>query len=99
MPHLADDEFVREFAKLVKKTLDGKRKVYLEYSNEVWNAGFKQAHHAAEQGKKEGLSNNAYQAQLFWYSKRSVEIFKIWEDELGKDRLVRVLAAQAANSW
>jgi len=99
MPHLADDDYVRNFAKLVKEKLARNRKVYVEYSNEVWNSQFEQARYAAEQGKKVGLSKNDYQAQLYFYSKRSVDCFKIWEAEMGKDRLVRVMAAQSANPW
>jgi hypothetical protein len=43
VPHLATDEFVTEMARLVKAKLDPARKVYVEYSNEVWNWGFQQA--------------------------------------------------------
>ena len=43
MPHRATPEYMTEFARLVKAKLDPKRKVYLEYSNEVWNWGFQQA--------------------------------------------------------
>jgi hypothetical protein len=37
MPHMADDDFVTRFATLVRNTLDPKLKVYVEWSNEVWN--------------------------------------------------------------
>jgi hypothetical protein len=100
MPHLADDSYVRSFASLVKSKLDAKRTAYVEHSNEVWNGQFEQARYAAEKGKEMKLSNNAYQAQLAYHSKRSVEIFAIWEKELGgTDRLVRVLATHSANPW
>ena len=42
MPHRATREYLREFAKLVKENLDPSLKVYVEYSNEVWNSMFKQ---------------------------------------------------------
>src|SRR5262245_55124083 len=100
MPHLASDDFVRQFAKLVKSRLDPKRRVYVEYSNECWNGQFAQARYCAAQGKKLGLSQNAYEGQLRYYSRRSVEVFRLWEKEFGgRDRLVRVLAAQSANPW
>jgi hypothetical protein len=96
MPHKASDDFVRQFATMVKKDLKSTLKVYVEYSNECWNGAFPQAKYCQEQGKKLALSNNANDAQLRYYSQRSVEMFKIWEDVFGgKDRLVRVLAAQA----
>src|SRR5262249_21923574 len=36
MPHLASDDFVKQFATTVQKKLDKERKVYVEYSNECW---------------------------------------------------------------
>lgn len=99
VPHKADNGYVRELAKLVKAKLDPKRTVYLEYSNETWNGQFAQARYCKERGLKLGLAKDAYQAQLRYSSQRSVEVFKLFEAEFGKDRLVRVLAAQAANPW
>ncbi len=40
MPHLADDDYVQKFATLVKDKLSPNLKVYLEFSNEVWNDQF-----------------------------------------------------------
>jgi hypothetical protein len=100
IPHLADDDYVRQFARLVKATLDPKRKAYLEHSNEVWNGQFAQARHAGDRGLALKLSENRYQAQLYYHSRRSVEIFRLWEEVFGgTGRLVRVLAAQAGNPW
>jgi hypothetical protein len=100
MPHRASDDFVRQFAALVKKQLKPSLKVYIEYSNECWNGMFQQATYCREQGKKFRLSKNDYEAQLRYHSQRAVEIFKIWEKEFGgRKRLVRVLGAQAANPW
>jgi hypothetical protein len=46
------------------------------------------------------LSTDDYQAQLFFYSRRAVEIFGLWEEVYGSaDGLVRVMATQAANPW
>ncbi len=98
MPHLADDDYIRQFAKMVRDRLDPDLKIYVEHSNEVWNRQFEQAKHAAEQGRTR--SDNEYQGQLFHHARRSVEIFKIWEDVFGgTDRLVRVLGSQSANPW
>jgi hypothetical protein len=100
MPHLATDEYVREFAKMVKQQLKPNIKVYIEYSNECWNGIFGQARYCKDKGKELGLSDNDFQAQLRFYSRRCVQIFKIWEEVFGsKNRLVRVLAAQSANPW
>lgn len=43
VPHRADEDYVRQMARLVKEQLDPKLKVYVEYSNELWNWGFTQA--------------------------------------------------------
>lgn len=95
MPHAADDEYVRRFAQIVKKSLDPKLKVYLEYSNEVWNTEYPQTAYARKQGLALGLSEDPDEAVLRFYAKRAVEMFSIWEQVLGKERLVRVLAFQS----
>jgi hypothetical protein len=100
MPHLATDDYIREFANLVKRRLKPNLKIYIEYSNECWNGMFAQARYCKQKGKELGLSDNDYQAQLRFFSKRSVQIFKIWQEVFGgKERFVRVLAAQSANPW
>jgi hypothetical protein len=43
VPHRATEEYMTEMAKLFKEKLDPKLKVYVEYSNEVWNWQFQQA--------------------------------------------------------
>jgi hypothetical protein len=100
IPHLADDDYVRNFARLVKDKLNARRKVYVEYSNETWNTIFEQAKYCREKGLAAGLSTNPYEAQLRFSAQRSLEIFKIFEEVFGgKDRLVRVLSAHGAHLW
>jgi hypothetical protein len=100
MPHAAGDDFVRRFARLVKERLQPGRRVYVEFSNECWNGAFAQAQFCEDRGKALGLSTNGFEGQLRYYSQRSVEVFRLWEEEFGgRERLVRVLAAQAANPW
>lgn len=43
MPHRATEEYMTEFAKMVKNKLDPSLKVYVEYSNELWNWSFQQS--------------------------------------------------------
>jgi hypothetical protein len=99
MPHLATDDSVRAFAKAVKPHLKPGRKVYVESSNECWNGQFGQARYCQKKGLELKLRQNPYEAQLRYFSKRSVEVFRIWESEIPKGQLVRVLAAQSANPW
>ena len=99
VPHLADDDYVRRMAETIRDTLDAPRRVYIEHSNEVWNGQFAQARYAGDTGQKRGLSDNRYQAQLRYHAKRSGEIFAIFDDVLGEDRVVCVLGAQSVNPW
>lgn len=43
VPHLADDAYIRQLAEMVKERLDPQQKVYVEFSNEIWNWQFSQA--------------------------------------------------------
>ncbi|OAI53148.1 hypothetical protein AYO47_00990 [Planctomyces sp. SCGC AG-212-M04] len=100
MPHMADDDHVRRFAEVVRNRVDPKRKVYIEYSNEVWNGGFGQHRYAAEKGKDLKLAEKDWEAAWRYTALRSMEVFKIWEEVFGgRDRLVRVLPSQAANPY
>jgi len=104
IPHQADDDYVRKFAKLVKQQIKPELKIYVEYSNEVWNGIFSQHKWAAQQAAKRNLTPNAkektWEAAWAFTAVRSVEIFKIFEEVFGgTDRLVRVLPTQAANPY
>lgn len=97
IPHEADDDYVRQFARVVKEKLDPSLKAYVEYSNEVWNYGFSQTGWAQRRGAALGLGDPEL---LRFYAQRSVEVFKIWEEVFGgRERLVRVLATQFVNPW
>jgi hypothetical protein len=104
IPHSADDHYVSKFAELVLNNLNSQRKVYIEYSNEIWNSGFLGFHYMSIRGVEEGLDENIpeafngtnrdenYFARLRFYSKRAVEIFNIWSNQFASnDRLIRVL--------
>lgn len=97
IPHRADDNYVKELAKLFKQNLDPQLKVYLEYSNEVWNSTFPQSKYAKSHGR--ALSVKKKYSHLAFYSKRSVEVFDIWSEVFeGNNRLVRILAGQSSNA-
>ncbi|GIW97753.1 MAG: hypothetical protein KatS3mg111_1086 [Pirellulaceae bacterium] len=98
MPHMADDEYIRNFARMVRERLDPRLTVYVEYSNEVWNGTFQQNRWAAQEGMRLGFSDKPWEAAWRYTAYRSLQIFAIWEDVFGgRERLVRVLASQAAN--
>lgn len=103
LPHKATDDYVRNFAKYVKQNLNPNLKVYVELSNEVWNFQFQQTRYAQEQGEQEfaNLEMEKIPFLNYWYGKRTMEIAQIWDEVFGaqKERVVGVLASQAANSW
>jgi len=100
MPHQASDDFVFNFAALTNQQLDPDLKVYIEYSNETWNSQFVQSGYVQSQGLLLGLSQDPVLAGAEYTSLRSVRIFSLWQRAFGgTNQLVRVLAAQAANSW
>ena len=98
LPYKANDEYVQKFAEYVKAHLDPSLKAYIEYSNEVWNPIFIHHDYAIEQGIKAGLDKSKSPAGYKWYSRRSVEVFKIWEKVFGgHQQLIRVMGSWASN--
>jgi len=98
VPHLATDNYIRQFAEIVKAQLDSSLLIYIEYSNEVWNGWFEQSKYAIKMG--EDLWPNTEESAMQWYGKRSGEICDIWKKEVfGKDsfRVHCVLSTQAGN--
>ncbi|WP_020561335.1 sugar-binding protein [Thiofilum flexile] len=91
LPHAANDDFVRRYARMIKTQLNPDLKVYIEYSNETWNGIFSQHAYMKRLGLQSKLDTEPMKAGYKYYSKRSVEIFRIFEQELGKQRLVRVM--------
>lgn len=53
IPHLASDDYVKNFAQLLQTELKHNQKIYLEYSNELWNGQFTQAKWLQEIGCKD----------------------------------------------
>ena len=93
----ADDDYIRRFAQLVKDRLHPGGKVYIEWSNEVWNSQFEVHKWVKAQTDNQSLS-------MAFFDKWAAEAkrdFAIWTDVWGADsnRVVRVAASQAALSW
>jgi hypothetical protein len=100
IPHQATDDYVTKFAQYVKNNLEPGLKVYVEYSNEVWNGRFAQSQWVQQQGQKEwGGKASPADLRNDWYSKRTTEITQIWDRVFGadKERVIGVMAAHAAN--
>ena len=96
MPHRANDDFVRRFAEYVRDNLDPRLRAHVEYSNEVWNFLFPQAHWAAEQARARwGDADQSGWVQFAGL--RAAEMADIWRDAYGseaRDRLRTVVAVQ-----
>ncbi len=77
IPHLADQDYIAEFAKLVKRTLKDALSVYIEHSNEVWNWQFKQAQYANTAGRERwpGIGT----AYMQWHGMRTAQICDIFK--------------------
>lgn len=103
MPHQATDDFITQFATVVRDHLLPSTPVYVEYSNEVWNSAFAQAGWVEAQGISEwpGSLESAFTKRINWYGKRSAEVCDLWRSVFGSspERIVCVMASQAANSW
>ena len=76
-------------------------KLYLEYSNETWNGGFKQTQYCADEGLLKGLDTNRWTAAFRYHAWAAIRLFRAGELVFGPDspRLVKVLATQSANPW
>jgi hypothetical protein len=100
LPHRADDAYVEQFATYVRDHLRPELHAFVEYSNEVWNGTFQQSAYAREHGLAANLSDSPFEAQLQFQSRRSIQIFAIWERVFGgRSRFVRVMASQSPNVW
>ncbi len=99
MPHMADDNYVKQFAAKLKDTLNPNLKVYIEYSNEVWNdaPGFQEQYNYARQ-MSAGLSDDPYLAQLRFFSQRTVQIVKMFKQALG-NRAIGVMSSNFEDSY
>jgi hypothetical protein len=95
IPHLAGDEYIRNMAKLFRDRLNGK--LYIEYSNEVWNNIFTQTHYATRMAELED-GDKTWDAGRAWAAKRAVQVFRLFDSVYGatdaRQRIIRVIATQ-----
>jgi hypothetical protein len=97
VPHEADiADYAPKLAQLIHDQLASELRVYVEWSNEVWNSGFPQHAYAASQASSLALPGNDGWAAYQVYA--SVRLFEQFETVFGKGspRLVKVLSGQQA---
>lgn len=87
VPHLADDDYVRQMATTIRETLEPGLKVYLEYSNEHWTWGFEQSRWFLAQGKAEYGDVGFEWPQ--YYIARAAEVAQVFGDSFGAENAPR----------
>jgi len=94
VPHAADDNYIAQMAKLFRDSLNPSLQVYLEYSNEVWNWMFEQAHY-----NDNNKPSNLNYAEA--YAEKARKVFRIWRNTFGiqPNRVQRVLGLQGGYNW
>lgn len=103
VPHAASDDYIRRMATLVHQRLGADQKVYIEFSNEVWNSTYAQYGYAIAAGRAlwPGAGVSGFDYNRNWFGMRTAQMCDIWHSVWGRDaaRLICVLAAQAANTY
>lgn len=107
IPHLADSNYIAQMALLFHNLLNKNSKIYLEYSNEIWNFAFTQTQWINQSSKY--YPNNWPKNELYDSTKSAAfnsgklceRAFRIWRNTWATDssRIIRVLTCQAANSY
>ena len=95
MPHIYHDDYIVRFAQYVKSNLDPSLKIYVEFSNETWNAIFPQNQWFVKEA--------GYRSQK-WPEVVADEAKKVWDswdavfyDQ--KTRIIKVIGGNAASTW
>jgi putative intracellular protease/amidase len=100
MPHMADDDYVRNFATMVRDTLEPDLTAYVEWSNEVWNfaPGFEATFWVRDQTL---LPENAGLSHWQIVARETKRDLDIWTSVFAgqSERLVRVVGGFAAVPW
>lgn len=86
IPHKATTEYVRTFARRLKAAMPAWAKVYVEFSNELWNGQFAQAR----------FFGSSYATAAPVYNARAASLINIFKAEYGAS-CIRVMASQSAN--
>lgn len=94
MPHLAEDDFIRRFASMVKKQSKAD-KIYVEFSNETWNADFPVYAWAQSQATASGL------IWPYVVADAAKHMWDIWLDVFKDNpgKIVRVVGGHVVNDW
>lgn len=97
IPHRATEDYINQLALLFRDYLDPNLKIYLEYSNEIWNYSFPQFSEVAAFGEALGYTGQDGEQARKYTAKRSADIFHLFESVFNDDtRLIKVIPGRAA---
>lgn len=92
LPHQANDDLARSYARRVRDTLEPGRRAWVEFSNEIWNGSFDQREWADAKALSAWGAEGAGVQYGAW---RAAQVADIWAEEFAPSasgRLVRVVA-------
>ncbi len=102
IPFDASDDYIQQFATLVKDSLQHNQQVYIEYGNEGWNGGWpfnRGGNYLAAKGDDFWADEGTpFDRQMNYFAKRTTEICTVWKSVWGvnADQLTCVMGSQAA---
>ncbi len=115
VPHMASDDYIRQMAQLFRDTLEPDRKIYVEYSNELWNWMFLQSTWVLNNGQKSDGSDpvvNDYVATDLAAIETAggnfpekdaymmARVFRIWTEEFASEASTRLVrVATGQQAW
>jgi hypothetical protein len=88
IPYHATEDYVRQMARFFRDNVNPNLKIYVEYSNEVWNAGFEQmrANQAAAWADKTLTKTDDFGRQAQKFGKLTGRSAQIFKEEFGTNR-------------
>lgn len=98
MPHMADDEYVRQFAEYVRDNLDQRLVAHIEYSNEMWNFLFEQTLWAQQQARALWSDDGEGDGWMQFVGMRAAQVMAIWSDVYGADAAARLKRVGAVHT-
>lgn len=101
VPHITDEGYAHNLARLIHEKLDPRLRCWVEYSNETWNDQFDQAKYCQQQGTALGLGSNQWYAGQEYHARASMELFKAFEEVFAnaRHRLVNVMGGTHVHAF
>nr|WP_314262200.1 hypothetical protein [uncultured Devosia sp.] len=96
IPHLATDDYIRNFATTVRDALAPDLKAHVEFSNEVWNWMFSQADWANRNAVARWGEGSSW---VQYYGLRASQMAEIWDEVYGdaaEDRVIKIISTHTA---